>query len=105
MAVVTNNAFYCLKLETHCMICGCPKEKTEIMKQSWQFLINLDCFKMLIFHLGQPKIVQCDLGLKAYMKVLKVNAEMWKFDLPLPCLLSETFTNPADLNFVLLKKP
>ncbi len=45
--------------ERHCMIFGCPRWKTGIVKQSWWLLIGYDCFTMPIFCLGQPKIMQC----------------------------------------------
>ncbi len=48
-----------LKPETHCTIFGCPRRKIGIMKQSWPIRNRCNCFTMPVFHLGQPKIVQC----------------------------------------------
>ncbi len=47
--------------------------KTGIVKQSRRFLIGHDCFTMPIFHLGQPKIIQCVYGFKCFQTLTLFN--------------------------------
>ncbi len=57
------NVGYSLKPEIHCMIFSCPRRKTGIVKQQWRIRNPCYGFTMPVFHLGQPKIMQCISGL------------------------------------------
>ncbi len=59
------------------MIFSCPRQKIDIVKQSWPIRNRSDCFTMPVFRLGQLKIVQCVSGFKQGNYFCKNNMADW----------------------------